>query len=248
MNDHTTNESTQEIPCGHCHCGCGQKTSIPTKNDRGRGWVKGQPIRYVNGHQNRKPILPPPEFCACGCGQRLKKASQPSHQSRFISGHNNRQPVESRFWLRVNRQKPEECWNWTAGAGSHGYGQLSVNGSVRMAHRLSWEIAHGPIPNELHVLHKCDNRLCVNPAHLFLGTNLDNIKDMVAKGRQAKGPDKKAYRGEANQRAVLTSEQVKEIRRRCANGENQDVLAKIYGVSQGHISNVYRRVAWKHIV
>jgi len=244
---HRHGETEPPNPSGLCMCGCGKKTQLAQKTDRRRGWVRGHPILYILGHQKHDPILPAPEFCACGCGQPIKKAKKPSQQSRFISGHNNRQPVEPRFWARVDKRGSDDCWEWTAGTGNHGYGTLSINGQPETVHRLSWVMANGPIPDDLHVLHKCDNRLCVNPAHLFLGTNLDNIEDMITKGRQAKGPDKRAYKGEANKRAVLSAEQVKEIRRRCANGENQDELARVYGVSQGHISNVYRRVTWKHI-
>lgn len=186
-------------------------------------------------------------FCACGCGQSIKKAKYPSEQKRFVSGHNNRQPVAARFWQRVDKRGTDDCWNWTAGTGSHGYGQLSIDAIPKLTHRIAWELANGPIPDNLHVLHKCDNRLCCNVNHLFLGTNLENIQDMVKKDRQAKGKDKPDQKGEANVTSVLTAQEVIEIRERCAKGENQHELANIYGVSQGHISNLYRRVTWKHI-
>lgn len=295
MSDHTTEQASREVPYGYCHCGCGQKTKIAPSSDPRRKWVKGEPLRFIFGHQHRKnkieppnpsglcmcgcgqktkiahltdrargwlkgyPILyvfghnkyhlapPTPEFCACGCGQPLKKAKSASHQARFISGHNNRQPVADRFWQRVNKLGDADCWNWTAGTGNHGYGSLSVNGSPRTVHRIAWEIANGNIPEGMHVLHQCDNRLCCNPAHLFLGTNLDNIQDMVSKGRQAKGPSKQAKTGESNPKATLTAQQVIEIRRRCANDEHQRDIAREYGISQGHVSNLVRRVTWKHI-
>jgi hypothetical protein len=295
MNDHTTKETSQKIPYGYCHCGCGQKTNLAPNNDRRRSWIKGEPLQYVFGHQHQKnkieppnpsglcmcgcgektkiahltdrargwlkghPILyvfghnknhlapPAPDFCACGCGQRLKKAKSASQQARFISGHNARQPVEKRFWERVNKLSATDCWNWTGSMGSHGYGTLSVDGNPRTTHRLAWELTTGPIPDGMHVLHHCDNRRCCNPSHLFLGTNLDNIQDMVKKGRQSKGASKNAKKGEENVTAVLTAEQVLDIRRRVGNGEHQRDIAKEYGVSQGHVSNLVRRVTWKHI-
>ena len=94
-------------------------------------------------------------------------------------------PIEQRFWPRVD--KSGECWVWT-GAISHGYGVVGTGGhsGVVRVHRLSWELAIGPIPKGLHVLHRCDNPPCVNPAHLFLGTQADNMRDMREKGRARK--------------------------------------------------------------
>lgn len=171
-------------PSGLCMCGCGQKTKIAHLTDRSRGWLKGHPVRYIHKHNKNHLAPPAPDFCACGCGQPLKKAKFASRQSRFISGHNNRQSIEDRFCKNINKLGDDSCWNWTASTGSHGYGTLSVNGSPKTTHRIAWELANGPIPNGMHVLHRCDNRLCCNPTHLFLGTNLDNIHDRMAKGRR----------------------------------------------------------------
>lgn len=239
--------TNDRVPYGYCQCGCGSKTTIPKVTDRNRGWVKGVPIKFKTGHNRRSPHPPRPTHCACGCGSELPKAKYPSAQSIYINGHNNRRNVADRFWSRVAKGGIDDCWNWIAGIGTHGYGRMSVDGCPESSHRISWQLNNGPIPQGLHVLHRCDNRICCNPNHLFLGTNLDNINDMVSKNRQAKSPHKPAKRGEENSRAVLTKDQVVEIRQRCASGESQDLLAEIYGVSQGHISNVYRRVTWKHV-
>jgi hypothetical protein len=97
--------------------------------------------------------------------------------------------VAERFWPKVDRSGgPDACWPWTATVRSDGYGMIDVGGKMVGAHRVSWEIANGPIPvgGDYHgtcVLHRCDNPLCVNPSHLFLGTNDDNTKDRDAKGR-----------------------------------------------------------------
>lgn len=89
------------------------------------------------------------------------------------------------FWEKV--KKLESCWEWQAGFNGNGYGAAYFNGKQYRAHRASWIMAHGKIPNGMMLCHSCDNPKCVNPSHLFLGTQADNIADMVTKGRQAKG-------------------------------------------------------------
>lgn len=96
--------------------------------------------------------------------------------------------IERAFWERVDKKGPDDCWNWTRVPGNTGYGILALYGFKKTAHRVSYELHYGPIPvlDGTHggcVLHKCDNRLCVNPNHLWLGTQADNLKDMWNKGR-----------------------------------------------------------------
>lgn len=91
----------------------------------------------------------------------------------------------ARFTANVQKGGPEECWPWTGATNFKGYGDFSDRGQKRRAHRMTWELHYGPIPAGLFVLHRCDNRPCCNPNHLFLGTSSDNAWDRVKKGRQA---------------------------------------------------------------
>lgn len=147
----------------------------------------------------------------------------------------------SKFWSRVRRGEPDSCWLWTAGATSDGYGEIRLGGKLRYAHRTSWEIQNGPIPDGLFVLHKCDTPRCVNPSHLFLGTRLDNFDDMRAKGR-ASGP-----KGTANPSSKLTPAAVLDIRRRFASGESRASLAASFSVAWHSINKALNGERWKHV-
>lgn len=90
-------------------------------------------------------------------------------------------PLEIRFWEKVN--KTDNCWNWTGAINNKGYGRINIDGKSQLAHRVSFEIANGKIDDKMKVLHSCDNSFCVNPKHLWLGTQKDNLIDMAKKGR-----------------------------------------------------------------
>lgn len=148
---------------------------------------------------------------------------------------------EERFWGSV--EKSDGCWNWK-GALNHvrgGYGCFNTGSGRRMvgAHRFSWQLHHGPIPNGLFVLHRCDNPSCVRPEHLFLGTHEENMADMVAKGR--------GQRGERQHMAKLTESDVREIRSAASRGENYGAIAKRFGVCRGNISQIALGNIWKHV-
>jgi len=141
-----------------------------------------------------------------------------------------------RFWSKVDKSGGEDaCWIWMGYTGI-GYGQILWGKRQIVSHRIAWTLTYGDIPNDLLVLHKCDNPPCVNPKHLFLGTNQDNVDDKMRKGRYH------AVYGEKHGKHKLTDLQVSEVRQRYSSGkENQYDLAKIYKVSQVQIGNIVRR-------
>lgn len=153
-------------------------------------------------------------------------------------------PTKHRFWAKVDKLGPihpicGRCWEWTAST-INGYGRFGVNYSLIFAHRYSWEIHNGKIPDGLHVLHFCDNPLCVNPKHLFVGTQQDNVNNCIGKERQT--------RGEAHGMSKLTTEDVLEIRRLGKTTKlSQRKLAIMFDVDQATIGRIILRKLWKHI-
>lgn len=148
--------------------------------------------------------------------------------------------LADRFWRKVEVCGPDDCWPWKAGFEDKGYGQFKVADRVVRSHRIAWELTHGTIPRGLHVLHKCDNRACCNPAHLFLGTQLDNIADRHRKGRDAHV----SRPGMSNHRARLTDDAVRQIR---AENRPLKFIAKDHGVSTALVSLIRSRKRWTHI-
>lgn len=149
-------------------------------------------------------------------------------------------PVQ-RFWAKVNKGKPEDCWLWTAAANrDRGYGVLGINGRVVYAHRFSYELHRSLIPKGLQVRHSCDTPRCVNPAHLSLGTHLDNMTDMTLRGRQNKG--------ESVPTSKLTTQQVQEIRGLCERGGlTLQQVGDMYGVTRQAVSLIKLKEVWSHL-
>lgn len=135
------------------------------------------------------------------------------------------------------------CWLWLGTVNGSGYGKMRVNYAQWSAHRLSYHLHKGTIPDGMLICHRCDNRLCVNPDHLFLGTHQDNNQDCAAKGRSY------GYktRGEANPATNLTDAAVKEIVRRRLSGDRLKPLAKSFGVSPQAICNIMKGRSWTHV-
>ncbi|SRR6266699_2579721 len=139
--------------------------------------------------------------------------------------------LTKRLWCKVDRSNPNACWTWIGATTIRGYGLMGTIGSSRLVHRISYELVYGPIPDGLQVCHHCDNRLCVRPDHLFLGTPKENTLDAVQKGRMA--------HGERHYRARLTDAQVCEIRARYIPVRGMIAqLSREYGVSHQTMSNI----------
>jgi len=142
-----------------------------------------------------------------------------------------------RFWPKVDTDHgDDECWPWRAARSTPGYGYFWREGGPRNAQRVMWEVVHGEIPDGLCVLHSCDNKLCVNPRHLFLGTPADNNADRDRKGRQARGQRQGA--------AKLNREQVREIRVRVEQGETQRALGRRFGVHRSTVGAIVHHRTW----
>lgn len=159
-------------------------------------------------------------------------------QRKRTNQHSSGTPLE-RFW-RMVATGSSDCWYWTGSINRLGYGVFVALNETK-AHRVAYKLFCGEIPNGMFVLHKCDTRCCVNPKHLMLGTQADNVKDMVDKGRAKQTP----LYGEKNPRSKLTQSQVDEIRVRVANGEKQRSMCKIFAVSPMTINRIIRGETWK---
>ena len=160
-----------------------------------------------------------------------------------------RRPLSERF-QRFLPPTPsaDECWVWQGALNDHGYGRIGSGGGNRtrrrlLAHRVAWEIHHDePVPSGMCVCHTCDNRACVNPAHLFLGTNADNMADKAAKGRAIRRT------GASNPNTRLTEAQVLEVRRLWpVTTLSQRELGELYGVKRQTITNIISRENWRHL-
>lgn len=143
-------------------------------------------------------------------------------------------PISERIKTKYVVDPITDCWEWTGAMASSGYGKIGCgghSGRTLSAHRAAWEIAHGEIPDRLQVLHSCDNKKCVNPQHLFLGTQSDNILDCIRKGRAVR---------------KLTNEDVLQIRRSYLPRMSQ-CLADQFRVCASTVQRIVQRKSWKHI-
>lgn len=195
---------------------------------------------------NDTPPEPTTKLCECGCGQTAPLAPQTSKKRgwvkgqplRFAHGHNRRRSAVERFWEKVNKDAPNGCWEWTGSQHDFGYGSIYVNNKMMLTHRFSYELHNGPIPPNMFCCHTCDNPRCCNPQHLFLGSNNDNVSDMIKKGRDSRGTGS----------AKLTEAQVIEIRQKYAQGSVTHMeLASEYGLDRSSVSSIIRRRTWSHI-
>ena len=203
-----------------CECGCGGLASLAVRTRNSKGYTKGQPMRFVEGHQNRSTMS-----------------------------------INERFWSKVDKQGPlppaasvavypeiadECCWLWTAGSRGQGYGDFRIGYENHASHRVSWFLEHGDWPNPC-ALHKCDNRACVRPSHLFEGTTGDNNRDTVVKDRGNRA------RGETNGSSFLTAEDIVQIRKLYAQGHSQSALGRKFGMHHCSVWQIVHRLTWRHV-
>lgn len=158
-------------------------------------------------------------------------AGRSHNRSRFYS-----EKPES-FWMMVMAGRKDECWLWTGAVKPDGYGRVRLDGRPMTSSRCAWFLSHGD-PSDLYVLHKCHNRLCVNPSHLHLGTNDENMREMAVAGR--------AHRaiGEKNGNSKLSEQLVRSIRR--DSRTNKELMAA-YGIGSSTVSQIRSRKRWAHV-
>lgn len=248
-------------PYGKCQCGCGEVAPLAPTSNQSRGWIVGEPVRYVAGHHGamlkamrleaEKSWKNEEVLCQCGCGQptRIAKRNSPrrgqvrGEPMAFLHGHNRYPTTEEAFRQRVIPAAINECWEWQGHRSNRGYGILLVGGRRGRqvpAHRIAYELTYGLIPDGIAVCHRCDNPPCVNPAHLFLGTQQDNIRDMVKKRRHV--------HGEKHRSCKLCPDDVRLIRQLYARGNISTLkLANRFGVAVGTVKAILQGRTWKYV-
>lgn len=190
-----------------------------------------------------------------GAGERYERAPTPNHQAdwsgRLVANPQSTRPPSVRplkslsdvVWPKVQKGAPEECWMWIGAKNHLGYGQINFRNKRIPATRAIWMLVWDEKPaSKMHVCHRCDNPSCVNPAHLFLGTAKDNMRDCIAKGRFR---FLKTRRGVESSRAKLDDERVADIRRRYSAGENISDLSRSIGMSRAVIRDIVNGRVWR---
>jgi HNH endonuclease len=188
-----------------------------------------------------------------GCGQSVQRLQ---HRRSNKSGrvfctircrnvhYGPRATVPHRFWSKVRRGEPDECWLWTGSLMSGGYGCLRIGGVTRTSHTVTWELAHGPIPSGMCVCHHCDVRACCNPAHLFIGSYQDNVNDAKRKGHLHGAI--RPLKGDAHPSSKLSSTQVADMRRRYPQ-ETASALARCFRITPQQAWKIVHHQAWKTV-
>ncbi len=205
----------------------------------------------VNANNKARLLIPPKQCEECGVTFTKERRESSTQWARrtycsnrcHLSSMKKKQerPAEERFWEYVNVGAQDECWLWTGIENSNGYGRFVYKNKHRLAHRFIYELRFGQIPRRMNVCHRCDNRKCVNPGHLWLGTQSDNIADAVSKGR-LRAPN---TRGDRNGNSVLTWAKVRTVREMHARGMRKIDIAKHFGVSAATVGYITNNMTWK---
>ena len=152
------------------------------------------------------------------------------------------------FWSKVLKKDMQECWPWLAGQNQKNYALFWTGKRTEHAHRFSLELSLGRrLRKGEHALHKCDNPSCVNPNHLFVGTNMDNIQDKVKKGRQRGGAGANAAKGERHPKAKLKNADIFQIRKMIMEGKTPSEISRLYSVTIALICMIRDRKIWRHL-
>lgn len=168
----------------------------------------------------------------------LDLTTPPKHQYRDV----NDPAFKAFFWTLLDiKANPDECWEWTRGKNQDGYGRIMLSGVFHFAHRLAWKYTHGK-DTDLHILHHCDNRICSNPNHLYAGTNADNIRDRVERGRS------NPPLGENHKKSIAKLDQIKEVKCLYRDGMTQVAIAKQVGLSKGIVNYAVTGRTWRHVI
>jgi len=214
-----------------------------------------KPSHCIRGHEmtEQNTSLRGGKRSRWACKACHREAARAERLRRLNGEPHRRYPAIDRFLKKV--QKTDTCWLWTASGVPKGYGVIFYQGKQQYAHRVSYLLHVGPIPEGMQVLHSCDVPRCVNPEHLSIGTALDNSRNMLSKGRHRTAPacgDKngarlhpeKMARGESHPHAKLTAAAVADIRARYSAGEKQVAIAAHFKIRQCHVSSIVRHKSW----
>lgn len=180
-------------------------------------------------------------LCRCKCGTERALVGHEIEYGNSKSCGCANETIQERFEKYYVKGAENECWEWARYKDKRGYGTFRCGKKKIYAPRFSWTLYVGEIPDGLFVCHKCDNPGCVNPAHLFLGTHLDNMQDCANKGRRPKQD------GEKNNAAKLMEVQVKAIREMRRDGVWEYVIAKEFGVTQSTVSMIVNNKTWRMV-
>jgi len=193
-------------------------------------------------------------FCHCGCGEKTPVAAKTDSALGWVKGEPKRyiarhykppvQDEKTRFESKVSVDD-NGCWEWEGCYKKERYGAFRLaSGKTTSAHRAAYQIFKGPIPEGMCILHACDNRWCVSPAHLRVGTLAENTQEAIQRGRLKNPP---RHEGKTHPRARLTEEQVLEIRDLVDQGWRQTDIARAYGTPDSNVNKISKREAWSHL-
>jgi len=186
-------------------------------------------VDFLNNHKDRYKK----KYCSSACHHESMRANK-----QDIS-------IKMKRDYESNVVKSDGCWGWNGMIRKDGYGVINAGGHNNkiLLHRASWMIHFGEIPKKMFILHKCDNHICSAPSHLFIGTQQDNVTDMISKGRRKQA----CLKGERNGSATITEQQAKEIKILLKDGLNGVQIGKIFNKSRCFISKIKTGKTWKHI-